>query len=89
MYHFRDQILSGNPELFFVMNCDVCGDFPLFDMLEFHVGRGKNSSNFTILATEVFPWASFSECFSSAGTSSLQELSLQGHTQISCKSGQE
>ena len=56
MYHFRDQILSGSPELFFVMNCDVCGDFPLLDMLQFHRGRAENGSHFTILATEVrFP----------------------------------
>lgn len=52
LYHFRDQILAGNPENFFVMNADVCGDFPLADMLDFH----KNNAggvNFTILATEV------------------------------------
>jgi len=52
LYHFRDQIQSGSPEFFFVMNADVCGDFPLVDMLEFHrsVGDGKHC---TILATEV------------------------------------
>ena len=53
MYHFRDQILSGNPEFFFVMNCDVCGDFPLEEMLEFHRSRVQNGSHFTVLATEV------------------------------------
>ena len=52
MYHFRDQILTGNPELFFVINADVCGDFPLQEMLDFH--RSVDSStHFTILATEV------------------------------------
>lgn len=51
MYHFRDQILSGDPELFFVMNSDVCGDFPLQDMLDFHRLIGPNP-HFTILATE-------------------------------------
>ncbi|XP_039613324.1 mannose-1-phosphate guanyltransferase alpha-A isoform X2 [Polypterus senegalus] len=35
IYHFRDQILSGGPEAFFVMNADVCSEFPLPEMLEF------------------------------------------------------
>ena len=52
IYHFRDQILTGNPEMFFVINADVCGDFPLIDMLEFHRSRGSNACG-TILATEV------------------------------------
>ena len=52
MYHFRDQILTGNPSLFFVMNADVCGDFPLQEMLEFH--RSVDAlPHFTILGTEV------------------------------------
>jgi len=51
LYHFRDQIQSGNPELFFVMNADVCGDFPLQQMVQFHrtVAEGDH---FTLLATE-------------------------------------
>mgnify|MGYP001550851006 CR=1 FL=1 len=55
MYHFRDQILSGNPELFFVMNCDVCGDFPLLEMLNFHKKQdGHDNKNcFVVLGTEV------------------------------------
>jgi len=52
MYHFRDQILTGNPDLFFVMNADVCGDFPLQEMLEFHQSV-DTAAHFTILATEV------------------------------------
>ncbi|XP_076459554.1 mannose-1-phosphate guanyltransferase alpha-A-like isoform X2 [Babylonia areolata] len=36
LYHFRDQIMTGGPEMFFVMNADVCGDFPLQRMLDFH-----------------------------------------------------
>jgi len=52
MYHFRDQILTGNPNLFFVMNADVCGDFPLQEMLEFHQSV-DTAPHFTILATEV------------------------------------
>lgn len=52
MYHFRDQILTGNPDLFFVMNADVCGDFPLQEMLEFHQSM-DTAPHFTILATEV------------------------------------
>ncbi|KAL9577643.1 MAG: hypothetical protein Q9212_006237 [Teloschistes hypoglaucus] len=33
LYHFRDVILKGNPERFFVLNADVCCSFPLSDML--------------------------------------------------------
>uniref|UniRef100_G1REB0 GDP-mannose pyrophosphorylase A n=1 Tax=Nomascus leucogenys TaxID=61853 RepID=G1REB0_NOMLE len=36
LYHFRDQILAGSPEAFFVLNADVCSDFPLSAMLEAH-----------------------------------------------------
>lgn len=51
LYHFRDQILMGHPESFFVMNADVCGDFPLLEMLNFH--RGNPSTCYgTILGTE-------------------------------------
>ncbi|KAI4575221.1 hypothetical protein MJT46_019456 [Ovis ammon polii x Ovis aries] len=36
LYHFRDQILAGGPEAFFVLNADVCSDFPLSAMLDVH-----------------------------------------------------
>ncbi|XP_049744244.1 mannose-1-phosphate guanyltransferase alpha isoform X2 [Elephas maximus indicus] len=36
LYHFRDQILAGSPEAFFVLNADVCSDFPLSAMLDAH-----------------------------------------------------
>ncbi|XP_066883066.1 mannose-1-phosphate guanyltransferase alpha isoform X2 [Kogia breviceps] len=36
LYHFRDQILAGGPEAFFVLNADVCSDFPLTTMLDVH-----------------------------------------------------
>lgn len=49
MYHFRDQIRAGSPEAFFIMNGDVCADFPLEEMLKTH----KNSSAMlTIMSTE-------------------------------------
>ncbi|XP_041374507.1 LOW QUALITY PROTEIN: mannose-1-phosphate guanyltransferase alpha-B-like [Gigantopelta aegis] len=51
IYHFRDQILTGNPKCFFVMNADVCGDFPLAEMLDFHHQRPEGACG-TILATE-------------------------------------
>ncbi|OXV09397.1 hypothetical protein Egran_02838, partial [Elaphomyces granulatus] len=34
LYHFRDVILKGNPERFFVLNADVCCSFPLGEMLK-------------------------------------------------------
>lgn len=58
LYHFRDQVLHGNPEAIFVMNADVCGEFPLSEMLQFHrsnVASGSGDGggdNFTIMATE-------------------------------------
>lgn len=50
MYHFRDQIGYGNPEGFFLLHSDVCGDFPLEDLLAFH--RSKGNALITIMATE-------------------------------------
>ncbi|XP_021343417.1 mannose-1-phosphate guanyltransferase alpha-A-like isoform X3 [Mizuhopecten yessoensis] len=51
LYHFRDQILAGNPDFFFVMNADVCGDFPLKNMLDQHK-KSPASICGTILCTE-------------------------------------
>lgn len=50
LYHFRDQIRRGNPEAFFVLNGDVCADFPLQQLYEFH--RTKPKSLISILSTE-------------------------------------
>lgn len=36
LYHFRDQIRSGQPDAFFVINGDVCADFPLEALYAFH-----------------------------------------------------
>ena len=33
LYHFRDPILKGRPDRFFVLNADVCCSFPLEQML--------------------------------------------------------
>ena len=50
IHHFRDQIRSGDPDAFFVLNGDVAANFPLNEMLKFHFD-GENSK-VTILATE-------------------------------------
>lgn len=71
IYHFRDLIASGQPSAFFVINGDVCGDFKLADMLEFHqscvdvAGKAHESTEnggcdssgavVTMLATEATP----------------------------------
>ena len=34
LYHFRDVILKGRPDRFFVLNADVCCSFPLEQMLK-------------------------------------------------------
>ena len=36
IYHFRDQIQSGCPDYFFILNADVCCDYQLEEILEFH-----------------------------------------------------
>lgn len=51
IYHFRDQIQSGDPEAFFLINGDVCGDFPLTEMAKFHKEQ-NNGTLVTILGTE-------------------------------------
>lgn len=43
MYHFRDQIRAGNPTAFFVLNGDVCSDFPLNELYEFHKSKNGKS----------------------------------------------
>ena len=50
LYHFRDQILAGAPEAFFVLNADVCSDFPLSAMLEAH---RRQRHPFLLLGTTV------------------------------------
>ena len=55
LYHFRDQILSGGPQAFFVLNADVCSEFPLDEMLAFHREHGDPSS-LVILGTTVRPY---------------------------------
>ncbi|GJQ86771.1 hypothetical protein Trydic_g5565 [Trypoxylus dichotomus] len=51
LYHFRDQIRFGNPDAFFVMNGDVCADFPLEELYEFHKTKGSNAL-VTVMSTE-------------------------------------
>jgi mannose-1-phosphate guanylyltransferase len=36
LYHFRDQILRGNPTSIIVVHSDVCCSFPFAQMLDFH-----------------------------------------------------
>lgn len=52
IYHFRDQIVSGSPEAFFVLNADVCSAFPLTEMFSFQKEHGEPNS-FVILGTTV------------------------------------
>ncbi|MEE6488945.1 hypothetical protein FKM82_015441 [Ascaphus truei] len=51
IYHFRDQILSGGPQAFFVMNADVCSEFPLVQMLNFQTQHGETHSYIMLGAT--------------------------------------
>lgn len=43
MYHFRDQIRAGNPSAFFVLNGDVCADFPLQELYDFHMSKNGHA----------------------------------------------
>ena len=50
LYHFRDAILKGGPERFFVLNADVCCSFPLNEMLALFEERDAEA---VILGTRV------------------------------------
>ena len=50
LYHFRDAILKGGPERFFVLNADVCCSFPLNEMLKLFEERDAEA---VILGTRV------------------------------------
>lgn len=53
IYHFRDIICRHNLEAFFLINGDVCGDFDLSAMLNFHrsIPNDTNGS-MTVMVTE-------------------------------------
>ena len=51
IYYFRDQIRKGNPDGFFVMNSDVCCNFPLKSIIDFHTS--KTSEGVTVVTTSV------------------------------------
>lgn len=64
IYHFRDQIRCGNTESFFVLNGDVCADFPLVEMLRFHQGKGDKalvSFIFSVFALETLTLAQINQ----------------------------
>ncbi|KAL8132388.1 hypothetical protein AgCh_008037 [Apium graveolens] len=50
LYYFRDYILEDNPSHIFLLNCDVCCNFPLLDLLEAHRRYGGTG---TLLVTKV------------------------------------
>uniref|UniRef100_V5GWX6 Mannose-1-phosphate guanyltransferase alpha-A n=1 Tax=Anoplophora glabripennis TaxID=217634 RepID=V5GWX6_ANOGL len=52
---FRDQIRYGNPDAFFVMNGDICADFPLGELYRFHKEQPEKFQKkafVTIMGTE-------------------------------------
>lgn len=53
MYHFRDQIRAGNPTAFFVLNGDVCSDFPLNELYEFHKSKNGHAEVKQILSKSI------------------------------------
>ena len=58
IFHFRDQIRVGDPEAVFLINGDVCGDFALKEMLEFH-RKLPNNKMITVMATKATRQQSF------------------------------
>eukprot|EP01135_Chromosphaera_perkinsii_P009095 Nk52_evm1s1618 gene=Nk52_evmTU1s1618 len=42
LYHFRDHILAGSPDYFFVLHADICSTFPLNDIVKFHKSHKKD-----------------------------------------------
>lgn len=53
LYHFRDQIRMGNPDAFFVMNGDVCADFPLQQLYQFHKDQPTRYNLKALVTTSV------------------------------------
>lgn len=56
LYHFRDQILYNQTDLFFVLHADICCSFPLQSMLDAHLastGTTGDERLCTILGTKV------------------------------------
>lgn len=49
-FHFRDQILRGNPKNIFMLYTDICCSFPLKDLLAQHERHGRLG---TIMVTKV------------------------------------
>ncbi len=45
--------MTGNPRGFFVIHMDVCCDFPVREMNEYHRTLGNSADSFVILGTEV------------------------------------
>ncbi|OTF81070.1 mannose-1-phosphate guanyltransferase alpha-A-like protein, partial [Euroglyphus maynei] len=52
IYHFRDMIRLGDPDAVFLINSDVCGNFNLGSMLDFHHRIKQSDKLITIMATE-------------------------------------
>lgn len=50
IYHFRDEIIRGNPQQFFVMHVDVACTFPLNEMVAAHM---RHRGLCTMLSTKV------------------------------------
>lgn len=50
LYHFRDAILKGRPDSFFVLNADVCCSFPLNEMMRLFEDKDAEA---VILGTRV------------------------------------
>lgn len=40
MRHFKDEIVMGDPELLYILHCDICCTFPLTEMMRFHQNHG-------------------------------------------------
>lgn len=51
LYHFRDAILKGRPDRFFVLNADVCCSFPFEQMISMY--DSKKDCEAVILGTRV------------------------------------
>ena len=48
LYKHKNKIMQGNPQFIFVMNCDICSSFPLYDMLKF---QDRTQALLTVMTT--------------------------------------
>ena len=53
LFHFRDQILRGQPDAVLVLHADICSQFPLGPLMDFHRSKRESGNLVTVMGTRV------------------------------------